>query len=483
LQGVAPTKPRNASQLTAATRQDLRGKIVEGAASLMGRQLASMGLSLVGLLLITRMIGPAAYGPYVAALGICQYAQNLGQAGIGIYLIRTAGEVPRHTSDVAATLLLISAVTLVAVLEASLGLIARWIPMPGLVPLLAVLLPSVIFQTIAVGASARLERALDFRRVARIEVAGQVLYYSAALPLILTGCGIWSLVAGWCLQQLFQCLTFYVAARYRPRLAWDTRVVRSMLSYALGYAASDWPWQLRPLINPLVVGHFLPAEAVGQIGLAVRLLDLLSFTKTVAYRLSVAVLATVQHESITMIDAATNGLRLQILMLGPVLIGFSWFGGIVLTFAFGARWDPVLVLYPYLALSCLTNAVFNIHASVLYVLRRNWAVAGFHVVHILLLAGAAWILVDRYGIVGYGYAEVVALLSYPLLHRSMCQIVGSPNYGIATLWWAAIATGLFWRQLGLWDAAVPIAALLWPPSLRQLKVYYGMFATRRQHSV
>ncbi len=446
---------------------------------LMGRQLLSMGLSLIGLLVITRIIGPAAYGPYVAALGICQYAQNLGQAGIGVYLVRAAGEVTERTYDVATTLLTISAVGLMVILEASLGLIARWIPMPGLPSLLAVLLISVVFQTIAVGASARLERALDFRRVAMIEMTGQLLYYACAVPLVFSGFGVWSLVTGWCLQQLFLCVAFHVAARYRPRLAWDADTVRAMLRYTLGYAASDWLWQLRGLVNPLIVGHFLPAEAVGQVGLAIRMLELLSFTKAVAYRLSVAVLAKVQHEPAKLLEAATDGMRLQTLALGPVLIGFSWFGGILLSLVFGARWDPVMLVYPYLALSYLTNAQFNIHSSILYVLHRNWAVSWFHIVHIVLFAGAAWFAVERFGIVGYGYAEVVALLSYPVIHRSVQKAVGSPNYGISALWWAAIAIGLFWRQLGLWDIAVPLIALLCPPSLRQLQVYFRMFALRR----
>jgi hypothetical protein len=78
---------------------------------------------------------------------------------------------------------------------------------------------------------------------------------------------------------------------------------------------------------------------------------------------------------------------------------------------------------------------------------------------------------------------MVALLSYPFLHWSIRKVIGSPDYGIATLWWAAIAIGLFWRQLGVWDVAVPIAGLLCPPSLRQLGVYYGMFVTRRRHAV
>ncbi|MDB5402180.1 MAG: polysaccharide biosynthesis protein [Rhodopila sp.] len=464
-------------------RPSLRGKIFEGGALLMGRQLVSMALSVVGLLVITRIIGPAAYGPYVAALSICQYAQNLGQAGIGVYLVRADGEVTKRTYDVATTLLLLSSGGLMLLLEGSLPLIAKWVPMPGLTPLLAVMLVTVVLQTLTVAASARLERALDFRRVAMIETVGQLLYYGAALPLVLLGFGVWSLVTGWCLQQLFLCVAFHVAARYRPRLAWDRAIVRAMLDYTFGYAASDWLWQLRGLINPLIVGHFLPAEAVGQVGLAIRMLELLSFTKTIAYRLSVAVLAKVQHEPEKLVAAATDGMRLQTLALGPVLLGFSWFGGMILSLAFGKRWEPVMLVYPYLALSYLTNAQFNLHSSILYVLKRNWAVSWFHIVHIVLFAGAAWIAVDRWGIVGYGYAEMVALLSYPVIHRSVRDAVGAPHYGISALWWAAVAIGLFWRELGVWAIAVPIIALLSPPSVRHLKSYYAMFAGRHRHAV
>lgn len=464
-------------------RQSLRGKIFEGGTLMMGRQLVSMALSIVGLLVITRIIGPADYGPYVAALGICQYAQNLGQAGIGVYLVRAAGDLTERTYDVATTLLLLSSGGLVLILEAGLPLIAKWVPMPGLTSLLAVMLITVMLQTLTVAASARIERALDFRSVAMIETVGQLLYYGAALPLVLVGFGVWSLVTGWCLQQLFLCVAFHVAARYRPTLAWDKTIVRSMLLYTFGYAASDWLWQLRGLVNPLIVGHFLPAEAVGQIGLAIRMLELLTFTKTIAYRLSVAVLAKVQHEPAKLVAAATDGMRLQTLALGPVLLGFSWFGGIILALVFGKRWEPVMLVYPYLALSYLTNAQFNIHSSILYVLHRNWAVSWFHIVHIVLFAGAAWLAVDRWGIVGYGYAEMVALLSYPVIHRSVANAVGSPRYGISALWWAAVAIGLFWRQLGLWAIAIPIAALLCPPSVRHLKLYYTMFAGRRRHAV
>jgi O-antigen/teichoic acid export membrane protein len=468
---AAPAAPSSTDTLT--------NKVFQGGVMMMGRQLISMGLSLIGLLVITRMIGPAAYGPYVAAIGICTYAQNLGQAGIGIYLVRSAETPNQRTYHVATTILLASACIVTIVIEGGMGLITRWIPMPGLAPLLGVLTFSVILQTVAVSAGARLERALDFRRVAVIETVGQLLYYGSAVPLVFLHFGVWSLVIGYMAQQIYACAAFHIAARYRPRLVWDSNLTKAMLSYTLAYAASDWTWQLRGLVNPVIAGHFLPAAGVGQIGLAIRMLELLSFTKTVAYRLSVAVLAKVQDQPERMTKAITDGVRLQTLALGPVLLGFSWVGSIVLTLLFGARWAPVMTVYPFLAISYLTNANFNLHSSALYVLRRNWDVSWFHIVHIVLFAGSAWLLIGRFGLIGYGYAEAVALLSYPVIARSVKRAIGSPDYGMAAFWWAALAIGFFWRDLGWWAVVAPIAAILSPPSLRQLKTYYAMAVSGR----
>jgi PST family polysaccharide transporter len=253
-----------------------------------------------------------------------------------------------------------------------------------------------------------------------------------------------------------------------------------MLRYSVSFAAADWSWQLRSLVNPLIVGHFLPPEAVGQVGLAIRLMELLSFSKTIAWRLSVAALARVRAEPRKLVAAITDGMRLQTLALGPILIAFGWFGGHALALAFGPRWEPVMLLYPFLALSYLTNAQFNFHASALYVLHRNWDVAWFHVVHVILFAGAAWFCCDRWGVAGYGYGEMAALLSYAIIDRSVRNAIGPVDYGISALWWTSLVAGLFWRDLGAWALAAPFAGLLCPASLRQLRLYYTMFAGSRR---
>ena len=60
-----------------------------------------------------------------------------------------------------------------------------------------------------------------------------------------------------------------------------------------------------------------------------------------------------------------KGMQLQTLALAPVLLGFSWVGGLFLPQLLGDRWAPILDVFPFIAVSYLTNALFNMHSSVL----------------------------------------------------------------------------------------------------------------------
>jgi len=197
----------------------------------------------------------------------------------------------------------------------------------------------------------------------------------------------------------------------------------------------------------------------------------LSFIKSATWRLSIAVLARLQADRARLVQAVTEGMRLQVMALGPFLVGFGWAARWLLPSFFGNRWLPLLDVYPFIALSYLTNAVFNLHSSVLYVLKRNWEVAVFHLVHIVLLAGGTFILVPRLGLVGYGWAEVMALLSYGVIHAYTLRYIGAPKYQLAIVWWAGMVLPLFWRKLGVWSALGLALVLLWPGARRELRRY------------
>jgi PST family polysaccharide transporter len=395
--------------------------------------------------------------------------------GVEVYLVRQPGQLAEDEYHVASTLLLIAGLVLVGLVEAGSVLLSGWVQVEGFQQLLRVLIIALPFQLIATAPTAKLERLLDYRRVAVIELSGQVCYYVVAVPMAIGGCGAWSLVVGWLAQQIGTSVLFHRAARYLPRLRLDWAVVPRMLSYTLGFSMVTWTWQLRALVNPLVVGHFLGAEAVGQIGMAVRIVEALTFVKAIAWRLSAATLSRIQHDKQKLQEAVTLGMELQTLALAPVLLGFAWLGGLFLPQLFGERWSPALDVFPFIAVSYLTNAQFSMHSSVLAVFQRNYENWAFCFTHVILFAAGAAVCVPLTGLIGYGWGEMFALASYYVVHRFAIVVVGSISYRIAAVWWVGIVLGLFWRELGLWAMAMPFIALMWPESVRHLRTLYLMF--------
>jgi PST family polysaccharide transporter len=163
-----------------------------------------------------------------------------------------------------------------------------------------------------------------------------------------------------------------------------------------------------------------------------------------------------------------EGTSLQLMVLGPVLAGFSWISPWAIPLLFGASWLPVTEVFPFVALSYLSMAAIHLYSSALYVLRKNLQVAVHNLVHIALFAGAALLLVPHLGIRGYGWAEVVALPSYLLLLSFVLVYVGKPRFARAGVWFAALAVPIFGSQLSSWAWVSAVVPLLWPETRTEL---------------
>ncbi|MEJ7654655.1 MAG: oligosaccharide flippase family protein [Chloroflexia bacterium] len=89
------------------------------------------------------------------------------------------------------------------------------------------------------------------------------------------------------------------------------------------------------------------------------------------HRLCMAAFAKIQSDRTRLRRALEEAMALQVLAVGPLFAGFALAAPFVLPTLFGSEWAPVLDVFPFIALGYLTNAVFNMHSAVLYVLRQN----------------------------------------------------------------------------------------------------------------
>jgi O-antigen/teichoic acid export membrane protein len=436
---------------------DLRQQVLRGTFYLVGRQALALVVSLLGVAILVRQIGPTNYGLYTGAASIAFVLGSIGTFGLDVYLVRRERAVTKADLDQAVTLLAISALILTVATITLAAPVLGLLNLPRFEEPLRVIALSLPFTLLEAPMMASLERALDYRKVAIIEMVQQFVYYGVALTLAFLNAGFWSPVAGLMASQAWLFVATYTVQRYRPAFAWDRSLVRDMLGYGSSYSASSWLWQLRGLVNPLVVGHFLGAAAVGFVGLAARLVEVTAFVRNAAWRLSIAAFGRVQSDLTRFRRVVGEAMALQTLAVAPLLAALGSAGPWLLPAVFGHKWEPVVRVFPYIALGMIFQSVFSMETSVLYVVGRGRSVLPVHALHLTLFAGGAALCVWRFGVVGFGYGELIALAAYVLLDRKVRELF-PVSYRDALPWVVGFTPPLF--ALYVPPLAVP---LLWLP--------------------
>lgn len=440
----------------------LRKRVLFGGVALAVRQGVGMLLGFANLFLVVRIIGPEAYGVFATGTAVMAFAYQLLSLGIGVYLIRHPQLTGERLSQAFTYLALVGGLGLV--LAPAIALAVQHLantPAQSFWPLTA-LFALIPVQLLALLPISHLERKLDYAAVAKLELWGQVVALSLAVPLALTGKGVWAPVMGAWGQQTLLLVGYW--RRFSHWLGWTWRwsLLKDMLSYGLGYSASMWAWQVRlPLVLTLV-GRYVGTDAAGLVAMSVRIVETLAFIKGIGWRISIPLLAHFQGDRRGLLRAVGEGALIQTLAVGFAFLGFALVAPVLLPWLLGPSGGQVLQVLPYVALGYLFNATFSLHSSALYVLRYNLDVFFFHLAHVGLMATTLVLALPFWGLAGYGLAEGIALTSYALIHAFLARRVGPLSLWRPLGWAIALGFSLFAPYWGLW-ALVPLGVWLVSP--------------------
>jgi O-antigen/teichoic acid export membrane protein len=359
---------------------------------------------------------------FVSAIGLVTFFCNLSRAGVDTYLVRREIAPDRELYQVALTLILTIAGSLFVLGATLIPLLTRWYGSSEFVLPYLLLLVTVPITGVIGAPMAELERRLDFTTAAAIELRGQGLSTVLSSLLAWSGLGVWAPVWGLITGQIYVLLRTFSVTQLTPRLVWHTGHAREMLAFGIPLTASLRTWQLRTLVNPLIVGRVAGPEGVAFVGLTLRVAEALGTIRIAAARIAIAALARLQTRPAEFRRALQQGILFQVVTLGPLLCAFSLLGPWIVAHLLGARWAPSLAVFPFVAAGVLINSVFNLQASALFVLGRQWTVTQSYVAHVLVLTITALLCVPRAGIVGYGWAELLACGACLPIHAEISRL-------------------------------------------------------------
>jgi O-antigen/teichoic acid export membrane protein len=445
--------------------QHVRHILMRGAGYLAARQALGLLISGAGTLLLARFIGPANYGIFASAMATAVMLARFTQLGIVPRLISEARELDSSIIGhaVAMTMTVSGAGILIAALAA--WEIDRWIPLGAFVPAFLAILPGIILQNLSIVATTLLERSLDYRRVALVEMTLQLTQISVAVAVGFFVPSFWAPVCGFWVGLLlsFGLLMLYVRKVFRP--VWNLRAMVQLAWSSLPFAANPWFSQLRDLVNPVVVGATFGPGAVGIVALTLRLVTAVGAMREIVRRVSPPGMRRLIGDDAQLRLFAENARDAQIFVVGLPLLALSFMLPLLEKWGIGRSWEGVTNLYPLLAIAYFIGVFSVLPACALIILQQRRLMMINAAAQLLTLVAVAFVLTPRLGIMGYGVAEIAAAFSSLAAIAAARHLIGPLTAVLPIVTSAAIVAGFAWVYIGP-VALIPLALL---PLSRQVR--------------
>jgi O-antigen/teichoic acid export membrane protein len=438
--------------------QQVHHILIRGAGYLLARQASGLLISGVGTLLLARLIGPGNYGIYAGAMATSVTLMRFTVFGLPTLLVSEARELDSNRIGHAVAASMSVSVAGMVVATITVWVIDRWIPLGAFVPAFLAMLPAIILGNLTSVGMALLERKLDYRRVALVEMTTQltITFVSVAVGFFVPSfwapvCGYWA-----ALLLAFGVVAFYVSDVFHP--VWNVRAMARIAWSSLPFASNLWVTQLRDLVNPIVVGAVFGASAVGIVALTLRLVTAIGAMREIVRRLSVPGMRRLMGEEAQLRGFAENARDAQIFLVGLPLLAFSFMLPLLEKWGIGRSWHGVTTLYPLLSTAYLIGIFSVLPFCALVILQQRKLMVANSAAQLLTLVAAAVVLTPRLGIMGYGVAEIVAAFASLIAVASARRLIGPLSATLPILTSAAIIIGFGWHQIGP-VALLPLALL------------------------
>ena len=223
---------------------------------------ANIFVQLASTILLARILSPHDFGIVAVVLALVGFAPMLIDLGTG----EASTQKTLITPDQISTLFWLNvAVSLVlaVLLIASSGMIARVFGEPSIAGIALALSVTFVLTGMSTQHSALMRRAMQFHRIAMIDISANLAGSIVSVVLALQGWGYWSLVAKPIITAAWTAIAVWINCRWvpgRPRVSPDAKELVGFGLRVTGFTMTDY---LTKSADRIAIGYFQGAGPLG----------------------------------------------------------------------------------------------------------------------------------------------------------------------------------------------------------------------------
>jgi len=262
---------------------------------------------------------------------------------------------------------------------------------------------------------ALMERALQFRTLARIEISSAVIALAAAAVAALSGLGVYSLVLNALVATLISTLQLWFASPWRPTLRWDGAQFRQLWGFSGNLASFQVLNYFARNADTMLIGRFLGATDLAWYNMGYKLMLFpLTNLSAVVFRSLFPVFSRKQSDTASFGALYLRATGAIALFTAPLMAGVWVLRKPFVEVFFGEKWLPVADVLAWLApIGCMQSLLSTVGLIYLGVGQTRtmlrWGVFASTLTLLAFVVGLQWGYVG----VARSYAVVNLLLFYP----------------------------------------------------------------------
>lgn len=381
-----------------------------GVKLMIGRQVFIQIFTFAGGIVLARTLTPEIFGIFGIATFLVTTLALFGNLGLAPSLIQRKDQLTQKDLQIAFTLQQILLTVVASLVWIVAPYFLRLYPDIGgdeITWLIRVMAITLYLQAWRAMSMLQMERELNYKKVAWIEVTEALSYQGLAVGLALAGFGVWSLVWATLARGVLGTSLAYAASPWRVRLAWDTAKAKETLRFAIPFQTGNIINSAGNWVTPLVVGTMIGPAAVGFLTWAGSLARKPDMITASIKRVAFPHFARCQDDWPEILKAYEKYLW------PPLAIGGLWAAMILIAaplavpMIYGENWAPAIIALKLFAVALCIGTGERITGIILLSTGKVWQHTRITGMAIAMKIITALILIPILGFIGVPIAFIV----------------------------------------------------------------------------
>lgn len=342
---------------------------------------------------VIRLLSPMDYGLLAMATIFIEFLLMFSEFGLGPALVQKPN-LDEPTLRQTFGLVLLINLTLAVLLVLLAPLVGVFFAEPRVVPVVRVLALQFVIGAFSIIPNVLLLRRMEFRNRSLMDLSGAVIASFTTLAMAFAGAGVWALIVGSMVGQLWRTIVINLLAPFLLRPEFSLNGMRSLLTFGGHLTAAGLFGTFFSQIDVIICAKVLGNELLGFYSVGVQLAAMPSQKIAgLVNQVAFPTFSRMQHDVKKVGESVLLGIRLLSFFAFPLMWGMSSIAPEIVDVILGSKWSLAVVPLQVLTLIIPMRVVGNFlgtavqgmgHANI--VLRNTiWAAA---MAPPLLFAGA-----------------------------------------------------------------------------------------------